>query len=128
VTIRFKTPRVEKESKALIAGLWSVLVDFDVWGETQGLPDPMVTCIHRTESENKAAGGVASSLHLAENPYRAMDLRSTHYDVPQLMKVDAWFRGRCLRALFEVITKPHGTGPHIHVGLRRPDPNPKEVS
>lgn len=116
--IRFKRPELAEQFERVPDVLRQVVADLDTWSLVNLLPEPMLTCVDRTEEENAEVGGVPDSLHL----YRlAVDLRCTHYTAHQRKRVEAWLRFRCPRNLFELILKPHGTGPHYHVGLRRTD-------
>lgn len=100
-----------------------VLTEFEAWCALQNFPAPVVTCVHRTPEQNKAAGGVPNSLHLDS---RAMDLRNRHYTPEQRMECEQWLRARCPRWAFEMVLKPHGTGPHWHIGVHREDVHREE--
>jgi hypothetical protein len=47
----------------------------------------------------------------------AVDIRSRHYDLPQLLRVQKWFETRCEQPLWEYLTHDV-SGPHIHLGRR----------
>lgn len=114
--IQFKRPEIELQFSAMPVTLREELEDFEFWSREKGIKPPLVTCILRTEEENADARGVKTSLHLKG---RAFDLRTIHYDLHTLDMVIAYWESR-RRPGLEVITKRHGNGPHIHVGLREP--------
>ena len=71
------------------------------------------TSTTRTKAENDAAGGVENSQHL-EHRGTARDWSvkgKTHEQI-------AAFAAALREQGFQVITKPHGTGPHVHAELR----------
>lgn len=110
--------RVEAELDDLPPELRQLADDFGHWSAANRLPVPVVTCITRTKKENHDIYGYdRDSLHL--DP-RAMDWRTRHYTKHQLDAVIHYFETKCKdRRIWELVTKLHGTGPHIHVGLRR---------
>jgi hypothetical protein len=116
--ITCKSKRIEDEIDILPAPLRDLLEDFGHWSSANRLPVPVVTCIQRTAKENRDIYGYdRDSLHLAG---RAFDLRTRHYTKAQLDDVIRFFETKCKdRAIWELVTRLHGTGPHIHVGLRR---------
>jgi hypothetical protein len=114
--IQFKQPELELQFAALPVRLREELEDFEFWSREKGIKAPLVTCILRDEAANVNAGGVKTSLHLKG---RAFDLRTIHYDLKSLALVISYWESR-RNAQLEVITKKHGNGPHIHVGLREP--------
>ena len=69
-----------------------------------------VTSTTRTPEENKAVGGVANSQHLHGT---AIDLSVKGKTREQVEAIAADYRA----AGFKVITRTHGTGPHVHVEL-----------
>lgn len=89
----------------------AVQADYAAIGERHGFRTTSTT---RSRAENERVGGVENSQHL--------DSRGTARDWSIKGKtqeqIDAFVAD--LRAAgFEVITKPHGTGPHIHAELPR---------
>lgn len=48
----------------------------------------------------------------------AGDLRTRIYSPVQLAHAVSWFQHRCQKPMWELVTKLHGTGPHIHIGRR----------
>ena len=117
--ITCKTPRVEEELDLLPAELRALLDDFGHWSMSNRLPMTVVTCIKRTPKENRDIYGYdRDSLHLDA---RALDLRTRQYTKTQLDDVIRFFETKCRdRKIWELVTRLHGTGPHIHVGLRKP--------
>lgn len=124
-------PELEDQFEKLPEALRVVLEEFAKWSESRGFPAPLVTCIVRTPSQNKAAGGAPNSLHLEG---RAVDLRNTgsakepHYTAEQRMACEAWLKRRCPKWVFELVLTSHGTGPHWHIGLRRPKASKEGVA
>lgn len=114
--IKFAEPKLEREFRQLPEALRLVVRELDELCSENKWPAVTVTCVLRDPDKNAAVGGVERSLHLDG---RAVDLRSREYNEKQLGSIDAWLRSRCPRKTYEVITKPHGTGPHIHLGLKR---------
>ncbi len=110
--LRFEHPRLEAELATCPEGLRLVPYEFAEWCERKNIEGPILTCILRTPEENKAVGGHPRSFHLTA---RAIDFRTRHYSTWELELVEAWFRNRCKPPRFDVVTQPHGTGPHIHV-------------
>ena len=112
-----KSQRIEEELDILPAALRDLLEDFGHWSAANRLPVPVVTCIVRTPKENRDIYGYdRDSLHLAG---RALDLRTRHYTKQQLDDAIRYFETKCKdRKVWELVTKLHGSGPHIHVGLR----------
>ncbi|UNY50211.1 hypothetical protein [Stenotrophomonas phage vB_SmeS_BUCT700] len=72
------------------------------------------TSVTRTAEENKAVGGVANSQHL-DSIGTARDFRTKDKTPEQIKEFADALRSEG----FHVITKDHGTGPHIHVQLAR---------
>lgn len=117
------TARIEDEIDLLPLQMMELIDAFGHWSGGQKLPVPVITCIKRTPEENFAIYKAnRPSLHIEfENHVNAVDLRTRHYNAVQLDDVIAWFKKTCADATkWELITKLHGTGPHLHVGLRRP--------
>jgi len=112
--IGFKHEGLKDELLLLPVELLAEVHAFEDWSREQSIKPPFVTCILRSLSENAMAGGVATSLHLRG---RAIDFRVIHYDLSSLKLVNAYWLKR-KRPGLEVVVKRHGTGPHIHVGLK----------
>ena len=128
IVYRNERCRLEFEYR-LAKELVEVVEDLAEYSEREGLPPPVVTCVGRSPVENKEAGGVPTSLHLQEHPddlVRAVDLRDRHYVTEELklvltrlqIKMDQMANSTPIHLRFEFIHKPHGTGPHIHLGLK----------
>lgn len=110
-------------------------------------PELVVTCTGRTPEENKKENGVANSLHLWEPDViptkpkftRALDFSHRPYPTDDLVsEVERWIRQELSRRGFIHRKKPDaekheradgrweflnhdvGSGPHFHVGIRRP--------
>lgn len=92
-----------------------VVLELDTWSQRAKIPEPYVVDVTRSPAENAAAGGSATSWHLLAC---AVDLRVTHYSEPEHAAVVAWLVGRCFGSTWELITKVHGTGPHVHLAYR----------
>src|SRR5690606_23761433 len=95
-----------------------VQAKYDAIGGAFGFATTSTT---RTPEENARVGGVANSQHLAS--------RGTARDWSVQGKTPAEIEGfaAALRAEgFEVITKDHGTGPHVHAELP-PDRNTRPI-
>jgi hypothetical protein len=123
--VKFAYPELEEQLTRVPQALRAVLEDFESWSKQRGMPEPFITCIFRTPSQNKAAGGVAHSLHLIG---RAVDLRNVgpsekepHYSAEERMACEAWLRRRCPKWAYELVLASHGTGPHWHLGFKLPE-------
>lgn len=118
MSVRFAAVGMEKDfNLRLHPTVRAVLVEFAVWSEHEALPEPVVTCLGRDGATNAAAGGVQDSWHLS---HCAADLRVRHYSAEQLPKVLLWWsekRANMKSQHTELITVPHGTGPHIHFAV-----------
>ncbi len=121
--IEFANSRIEDEWDTLHPKLQQLLEDFGHWSASQGLITPVVTCLLRTKQENrKIYGKDRFSWHLLQKDgtIHAADIRTKHYTKEQSDKVIGWFLKSCMDTdTWELITKVHGTGPHIHVGVRK---------
>ncbi len=121
MAIKYADGKLEREFKMLPEAIQRVVKELAEFVRDQAAEDALdkdvtVTCVLRDPAQNTKVGGVATSLHL---DCRAVDLRSKNYGTKQMDQISAWLSRRCPRKAYEVITKPHGTGPHIHIGLRR---------
>jgi len=133
--VKFKRPELEEELRTACAPeLRRLLEDFDRWSPRVHLPEPMLTCLGRTPAQNRAVGGVPTSLHLWSGAgevqeTRAADLSTWRYLPEQLELVLTWFRGEVAKRggakRWELLHHNVQTGQHLHVGLRRsPLPQP----
>lgn len=120
----FKHKDLEAEFDSLLPELQNILEEFGHWSAGAKIPMPVVTCLARSEAENAAIynGKPRFSWHIPNKDtglIHAMDLRVTHYSAEQKAKVFMWFNERCPDPRkFELIVRPHGTGPHIHLAIR----------
>lgn len=89
-----------------------VVQALDRWSEENELPTVIVTGVSRVPSFYPDDRW---SWHLVDC---AVDLRNRHYSRDQLQRVEAWLRAKCASSEWELITKDHGTGPHIHLAYR----------
>ncbi len=98
--------------------LQEVLIDIlTIWP----VEECVVTSIHRTEKENKAAGA-RTRIHVVGPPYRAIDLRITN--LGNSFQVQAEEIADTINAIWQYdptrenlnvfYVKPHGSGPHGH--------------
>ena len=131
--MKWKWPHLEAEFHSRVEPeLRAFALDFDDVCRRWGMPEPEITCLGRTPEENLAVGGAAKSLHLWEVPHedarklkrtRAEDFSVRQYGEAHLDMVHMWFRHEVARrggkVKWELIAEPHGTGPHIHLGIRR---------
>lgn len=140
--MKYRRPSLEKQlALATHPEVRKLLLDFDGFSRRARLPEPTLVCLGRTTQENRLVGGVPTSLHLWEPPFangtgkepetRAADLSVKAYDESQMELVLTWFRGEVAqrggKARWELISEPHGTGPHIHVGVKREKPAPEKA-
>ena len=119
----FKSKAVEDQFDNLHPELKTILEELGHWSASAKIPMPVVTCLVRTPEENRAIynGVDRFSWHLAkpDGTICAMDLRVVHYTDDSRAKVLKWILERCPDAKkWEVIYKPHGTGPHYHIAIR----------
>lgn len=114
--IKYVSTKLESEFKQLPEALRLVVRELSEFLNENKWGDVTITCVMRDPDKNAAVGGVSNSLHLDG---RAVDIRSRDFNEKQLGSITSWLRARCPRKAYEVITMPHGTGPHIHLGLRR---------
>lgn len=120
----FKDARTEDQYDSLHQELKDILEEFGHWSASAKIPMPVVTCLGRSDGDNAElySGKARFSWHIPgkDGIIRAMDLRVLHYTPEQKARVFQWFLERCPDPKkFELILKIHGTGPHIHLGLRR---------
>lgn len=94
-----------------------VLEDLADWSETQGLPAPVVCCVHRTPKLNKLVDGAVNSLHLVDS---AVDIRRWHYNKNQREAVWGWVKTRCADKGWELIEHLKGGRhfEHFHIGFK----------
>jgi hypothetical protein len=98
---------------------------FVAFSKAHSLPLPVVTCAGRTPAENsRTPGSVVNSDHLldpanGDESFEAVDLRVRHYSPEELKRVVVYWRTRQeLGEAYFVSNLNHGTGPHLHVGIR----------
>lgn len=113
--LRFEHQNQEAELAQCPEPLQLLVYRFADWSARKGLEDPIITCVGRTLEENKAVGGHPNSCHLWNPKPRAVDFRNHHYPTWQLELVEAWWRDVAKPPRFDVVTKAHGTAPHLHV-------------
>lgn len=120
--ITFKSQAVEDQWDRVLPELQTILDEFGHWSSSERLPVPVIVCLGRTEEENAAlyGGQHRFSWHVPKDGIiHAADLRTKHYTVAQKAKVIVWFNNRCPDVKkYELIVKPHGSGPHIHIAVR----------
>lgn len=125
--ILFKSDAVAEQFERADPELRAIVTELAAWCEARDIIEPLVTCLERDEAENAKDHGVVHSHHL-DRPCRAVDLRSSHYSEWEAERVEAWLRHRCPKDAYELVLTPHGTGPHYHVAVKRPTPQPPKVS
>ena len=86
-----------------------VQADFEAIGAKHGF---LTTSTTRSKAENDRVGGVADSQHLEQRG----TARDWSVKGKTQAQIDA-FAADLRAAGFEVITEPHGTGPHVHAEL-----------
>jgi hypothetical protein len=98
---------------------------FVAFSKAHNLPLPLVTCAGRTPTENaNTKGSSPNSDHLldtaaGDESFEAVDLRVRHYGPEELKAVVVYWRVRQeLGEAYFVSNLNHGTGPHLHVGVR----------
>lgn len=121
--ITFASKEIEEQWDKLHPELQSILNDFGHFAASNKLPLTVVTCIGRSQEQNdNIYNATRFSWHIPDiktGIIRAFDMRTRHYTVEQKAKVIAWFNNRCPDPQkFELIYKPHGTGPHLHLAVR----------
>lgn len=84
----------------------------DIYCDENEMPGVVVTAVSR-DPDFYPAGRF--SWHLVDC---GVDIRTHHYSRDQLHRVEAWILTKCRSAGWEVITKQHGTGPHIHIAWK----------
>lgn len=111
------TPRQLVEILALHQKAWLVLKDvMEVWPLDVAM---IFTSIHRTQQEDEALGG--SGVHRVGPPWRAFDLGTVARGITQ-ERADAiaeyvnrrWIYDPGRPQMQVAISKPHGSGPHLH--------------
>lgn len=126
--ITFADKSTEDEWDLLLPELQVLMDDFGHWSAAQRLPVPVITCIKRGQDENRSIYGTDrfSWHYCIDGVVRAVDIRTRHYTPEQRAKVFAWFNEKCPDSKkFELIIKPHGTGPHAHIAIRDQERNKK---
>lgn len=93
------------------------LVALDDWSRKQLLPEPVITHINRTPSEQAAIyqGKKRFSWHMC---LCAVDLRNFTYTAEQLGRVYAFLTDNHDPELWEVLSHDVGRGDHLHLAFR----------
>jgi hypothetical protein len=120
--IRFKTAGLDKQLLRSHPALQSALLLFEDYGRANHLPDPIVTDVMDAPESDR---NHATTWH-RPTKMCAVDIRTAHYSRGELAAVEAWFKARFDRPLWELITTLHGTGPHIHLARRDFNFTPQE--
>jgi len=135
ILLHFARKEMEEEFFInLIAPTRQLILNLALFSKESGLPKPVVTGLSRTREwyEQRHLPPLPFSWHYRvpdpafTNPETkevrwftcAADLRIIHYKDDQLGTVTEWLKLRCPDSRWEVITKLHGTGPHIHVAFK----------
>jgi hypothetical protein len=123
--MNFKQPWLKAELARAHPDCREVAARFEAWSAETGLPEPCITAISRRPdfyALNKLPAN-ENSWHLVDC---AVDFRISQYTYEQLATAIRWFERELLGKkdtrtggrLWEVVSKLHGTGPHIHIGRR----------
>lgn len=122
--IGFTSERVAVEwERCLHPDSKDLVTRLGAYSATIGAPQPVITAISRARSWYSANG-----LPVNENSWHlydcAVDLRVTHYTPEQRALVIKWLEQETAPKKdegvkkWELVTKLHGTGPHIHLARR----------
>ena len=85
---------------------------FDSFCIGEGMGESFVTSVSR-RADFYANGKF--SWHLVDC---AVDFRNKHLSERQLLLCEEWLRAECASSEWELVTKPHGTGPHFHLAYK----------
>lgn len=113
--MKFKDEKSETEFQRVHPATRAAAVLFDDWSRSGGFPEALITDV--MDEEHDGVDRNASSWHRASR-LTAVDFRTHHYTKEQLLAVGRWFELRFSRPMWELITKDHGTAPHIHLARR----------
>ncbi len=122
--MRFASDRIEREwTSGLVHPLLrSLIQDAILYASSRWQWDLFVTCILRTREEDKELEG--SGIHCEG---RAIDIRTKDIDRDAVQDLtdylnDTWAYDPKRPRLVVAISKPHGSGPHLHIQVH---PNTK---
>lgn len=131
--MKYLRPELELEVQALHPKVRAKLDELEAWSRDEGLPEPVVTNVLRTEDDQERLylGLYLSRGHspdIAREKARArfswhlvacaVDLRNRHYTPPQRKAVMQFLRQQCAPGEWELLEHDIGRGDHIHVAVR----------
>ncbi len=116
--IYYPTTRLLREASARARLLVEVAHDLDLIAESLGWTKLVTSSIYRTIAENRAAK--AKTLVHVTKPHRGQDI-DTRQVSPAIVALATerlnakWHYDPTRPALDVAVSRPHGTGPHIHL-------------
>lgn len=141
--MKFSHPNLRDELKRAHPELRAALAELDSWSKANSLPEIVLTDVARTVKDQirlykksfkdkgyteAQAASLASKKFSWHLKLTAADIRTNIYSPKQLEKViahvNALYAGK---SRYELITKLHGTGPHIHLAIRDHSYKPEEA-
>jgi hypothetical protein len=109
--------RLKQEFRTQVTGmLRAVLLDAACFAWIRWHVKLLVTCLIRTEAENKATNGNPKSAHFRGD---AGDLRSHNLTAPQIEELEEYLR-HTWGPIVHFRYHDAGTGPHIHINVNYP--------
>lgn len=115
----YKTTRIQTEFRREIdRRLAIILTDLDHWlCDMHDYYNLTITCLMRTEEENKKVGGRPFSSHLTG---RAADIRTWNMKPELKDAIQRYLWKTWGKEFLHVVVSEHGTAPHIHVNINYP--------
>jgi len=117
--LHFESLRLYREAQDLNLWLHAILMDLleNYWPDQR--QPARVTCIWRTDAENRA-DGAETAIHCQPPPYRAVDLGAAEFTQQEIDAAAAavnarWQYDPARPDLLVCFVQPHGTGPHFHL-------------
>lgn len=114
--MKFDTPRIQSEWPDIHPDVRAEVEKLDAYCTKLGMPEVVVTCLHRTREENfEIYGEDKFSWHCV---WSAADLRSREYTRPERDMLMEFIRKECGQPFWEVLEHDVGRGSHWHLGRR----------
>lgn len=115
----FPTSRILREWNDIDPLLYQIFMELVERAWPESSIDCRLTCIHRTDEEERLAGG-KTGIHTVGPPFRAIDIGGRDFSQAQLDSTASWLNQRWTYdptqpSLNVAFVRPHGTGPHIHL-------------
>lgn len=115
--MKYAEAGLELEFAAMHPEVRMVAYLFDAWCGGKKYAEPVITDVHRSPNFYSQRNlKPVDSWHLYDC---AVDFRTHIYSPIEYGVIKQWWGMMCAdRTRWELITEPHGTGPHLHVARR----------